>query len=74
MPEYHVCIIMDKYDNFTRKSPSQLLLPTATCTGGVFSLPTRHLLMCTCTNGHLFCSLHCGGGGGGGGGSVFYRW
>ena len=34
-------------------------LSTATCTGGLFPLPSRHLLMCTHRNEHLFCNLHC---------------
>ena len=34
-----------------------------TCTGGVFPLPTRHLLMCTHAREHVLQLALCGGGG-----------
>ena len=39
-----------------------LPLPTATCTGAVFPLPTRHLLMCTYAHEHVLQLALCVGG------------
>ena len=36
--------------------------PTATDTGGVFPLPTRHLLKCIHTNEYVLQLALCGGG------------